>query len=327
MNLAQVLLGVCVVAVVSFAALAGEGARVQPLAPPDAATLWLDLARNDADRWVVVGGNAERQPGALFTSDDAGAHWTRRDHPALHRLYGVTFATPERAIAVGLGGTILLGAEGGAKWRCVHQRDGCWLAGVAFATAERGFAVGHQGDAAAVLLQSEDGGETWRDHASLPTSARTATLRAISFRDAEHGAIAGTGGTLLSTTDGGRTWSVGATLGDDYLRAIAWRGDELFVVGGAGVVARSRDGGATVERVAFAAGDKLNAIDFLDAEHGLIATMGGVLWSTADGGATWQRAATDAEGAHLTAITVAEDPGKAYVVGDGRFWRVVSRDP
>ena len=64
----------------------------------------------------------------------------------------------ERLVVVGEQGHIILSDDDGTSWTHAEVPVSLMLTAVNFPTTERGWAVGHE----AIVLNSEDGGETWR---------------------------------------------------------------------------------------------------------------------------------------------------------------------
>ncbi len=106
-----------------------------------------------------------------------------------------------RIIAVGQNGTVLLSDDDGLSFRTARKVPvKTTLTNAAFLDSERGFAVGHDG----VILQTQDGGETWiRRH--YDTRAGGPLMDVLPFADGRVMAIGAYGQYLLSTTQG-KTW-------------------------------------------------------------------------------------------------------------------------
>ena len=145
--------------------------------------------------------------GALFTTHDGGANWSRQRVPTRHLLLGGAFINAERGWLVGAGATILHTADGGETWRAGRIRfgavdainvEGARFTAVSFVEARIGWAVGSKGRVLATL----DGGQTWQ----VQRSGVTADLLDVKFLDASEGWAVGTGGTVIHTTDSGLHW-------------------------------------------------------------------------------------------------------------------------
>lgn len=140
----------------------------------------------------------------------------------------------ERLVAVGIRGLVLVSDDGGKQWTQASVPVASDLLAVNFPTAKDGWVVGHDG----VVLHTRDGGNTWEKQLdgriaqklltahfqSLVASGNAEAQRYLQdtqlnyesgpeqallgvwFRDALHGFVCGSFGTLLATSDGGLTW-------------------------------------------------------------------------------------------------------------------------
>jgi len=90
--------------------------------------LVLGVVARDQERLVAVGGRAERDPGVVLTSADAGRTWSVAQQPAPARLYDVAIADRTTCVAVGLASTIVRSTDGGATWSLVHAETDGWRA-------------------------------------------------------------------------------------------------------------------------------------------------------------------------------------------------------
>lgn len=140
----------------------------------------------------------------------------------------------DRLVAVGIGGLVLVSDDGGEQWTQASVPVSSDLTDVHFPTPTDGWAVGHDG----VVLRTRDGGRTWHrqfdgraarklliDHFQPLADAGDAdaarhlrdvelnyasgpeqALLGVWFRDAQHGFVCGSFGTLFATDDGGLTW-------------------------------------------------------------------------------------------------------------------------
>jgi photosystem II stability/assembly factor-like uncharacterized protein len=105
------------------------------------------------------------------------------------------------------------------------------------------YAAGERG----VLLQSDDGGSTWKGQRT-PT---TRTLTALAFNDEKNGIAVGHGATILRTADGGTTWvpvKVKEAGIDSLLGALALGGTRVIAYGAFGLYLESNDNGQTWSR-------------------------------------------------------------------------------
>jgi photosystem II stability/assembly factor-like uncharacterized protein len=140
----------------------------------------------------------------------------------------------ERLVAVGIRGLVLVSDDGGKQWVQANVPVATDLTDVYFPTAKDGWAVGQEG----VVLHTRDGGKTWdkqldgrmtqklltehfqslvdsgheeakrylQDTQLNYASGAEQVLLSVWFKDAQHGFVCGSFGTLLATDDGGVTW-------------------------------------------------------------------------------------------------------------------------
>ena len=139
-----------------------------------------------------------------------------------------------RLVAVGIRGLVIVSDDGGKQWSQLGAPVSSDLLDVYFPTAKDGWAVGHDG----VVLHTRDGGKTWEKQFDGRMAKKVLTehfqslvdggnaeaqrylqdtqlnyadgteqaLNGVWFRDALHGFVCGSFGTVLATNDGGVTW-------------------------------------------------------------------------------------------------------------------------
>lgn len=182
-------------------------------------------------------------------------------------------------------------AVGGGNWQQQSPLPtGQRLHAVDMLSANRAWAVGENG----AIIQSADGGKTWR----AQPSGTTQQPNAVRFRDAKHGWAMGN--VSLYTTDGGATWRQGnGALGTVYGVEFADL-QHGFATVSANFIYRTVNGGVSWTRqpMPFAVG----RVQFFDALHGV--ASGARVARTSDGGATWQAVAGSEHGGCF--ITVKE---------------------
>ncbi|MDH5285479.1 MAG: YCF48-related protein [Betaproteobacteria bacterium] len=240
---------------------------------------------------------------------------------AANRLLVLGLATAgNRAVGVGERGNVLFSDDEGRSWRVARSPTSATLTDVRFVDAKNGIAVGHD----AVILRSEDGGETWTQVHAAPDEQRP--LLAIAYVDAKHAIAAGAYSAWYESRDGGRTWAAGKPFdGDQHLNALAAVPDGSVVVAGeAGFLARSTDGGRTFAPL---------ASPYKGSFFGVLATPdGGLLvyglrgnaFRSADAGATWTSVAPEGAKATLLAGTLLPDGGVVLAGREGTI--LESRD-
>jgi photosystem II stability/assembly factor-like uncharacterized protein len=184
------------------------------------------------------------------------------------------------ACAVTLAATTLRVAADGPRGQVSHALDraavvvrdpqrAVLLAGASAGT--RIVAVGERG----IIALSDNGGQTWRQAAAVPTSV---TLTTVRFADSRRGWAVGHGGMVLATRDGGEHWTAqldGKSAAKLVLEAARAGGDAKAV--------------ADAERLLAEGADKpwLDLL-LLGPERLLVVGAYGLAVGSDDGGQTWQ---------------------------------------
>ena len=261
--------------------------------------------------------------GTILATGDGGAHWSAQSSNGIFsELYGVSALDSSTVVAVGEFGMFLKTTDGGATW--VHESSGLTsedLLSVSFAAgSQTGYAVTSAGH----VFKSTDGGGTWAKLATVPSQVQGAWK--VSFRDAQHGMIAGqwsTSQAVLITADGGATWShtVVTISGGGYLNAVTtYDATHALAVGVNGTILRSGDDGASWATVHTDATYDLYDVRFADASTayavGTAPAAGppGTVLRTDNGGATWT-AESNPSLENLNGLAMV-DPATAFAVDD-----------
>lgn len=165
--------------------------------------------------------------------------------PSSSILKAVAFASPTRAVAVGVGGTIVVSDDAGVTWRPVSAAAAAAAATRLTVSGASVTGVGPNG----TVVRSLDGGNTWTT-ASVTTSA---DIVAAAFPTASTGFALDATGAAFKTMDGGVTWQVlsagirpapSAGIGLPPIGLVALSPRQVVVYSGA-TMRRSLDGGAT----------------------------------------------------------------------------------
>ncbi|HEX8745592.1 MAG TPA: YCF48-related protein [Pyrinomonadaceae bacterium] len=233
---------------------------------------------------------------------------------------------------------LLFSVAASASW--VKQQSGtmAWLRAAYFLDAKRGWAAGSNG----TLLETADGGETWRAASRRPTED---TIRDIYFADEKNGWIVCERDLyrlrtedeartyLMKTVDGARTWqmvNLGLEAHARLVRAVFTEGGRVWAFGEAGALYSSSDGGTTWSRRSPPTRYLLLGGTFLDGERGWLVGARSTILQTFDGGETWRAGMVETRDVRFTAVSFAE-PRIGWAVGSmgrifmtldgGRTWR------
>src|SRR5262245_4102460 len=157
----------------------------------------------DADRGWAVGDR-----GVIWHTDDGGRNWKLQRSGTTCRLEAVQFLDADNGLAAGgwtvpythqTRGVVLRTRDGGRTWQ---ETPGLTLSGIThlkMIDSRQGWAIGdHSTLVPSGVFRSEDGGRTWTPGPKGETVGWTTG----DFRDAQHGVIAGLGGTLGVATAG-----------------------------------------------------------------------------------------------------------------------------
>ena len=193
---------------------------------------------------------------------------------------------------------ILLGSPTFAQsgtW--ARQRSGsmAWLHSVFFIDQNRGWAAGSKG----TLLQTSDGGNTWKPRASFNYDV----VRDIFFIDERNGWMVVEVNAyelktkeeprayLMKTTDSGEHWQRIEIKGFDIdailVRAVFSRNGRGWTFGEAGSIYTTHDAGDTWMKLQAPTRRLLLGGIFVDDDRGWIVGAGATIIQTSDGGETW----------------------------------------
>lgn len=268
-------------------------------------------------------------------------------------LTSVSAAGPQRLVAVGQRGHVLLSQDGGARWQQLPSPVSSDLTAVQFLDAQRGYAVGHDG----VVLGTLDGGAHWtrlldgrqanalalaqlKQTPDSPERSRLLEelqrnvdagpdkpLLDVCFTSPQEGFVVGAYNLIFQTRDGGKSWQSWYDRSDNSdklfnLYAIRAHKGQLFTVGEAGVLMRLD---ATRQRfVRIDTGYQGSFFGLLDTGDALIAHgMRGNAVISRDGGQSWSALVSGLQ-ASITAS--AKAPDGSLWLGDQLGHVRVSRD-
>jgi photosystem II stability/assembly factor-like uncharacterized protein len=252
--------------------------------------------------WAVTGTLLENddEHGSVLQSDDVGATWQARKDVTGESLESI-FGTADGRHVWAVGGTLSQ-----PDWKSGHG----------------------------IVLQSDDGGETWKVRKNVGGERLTSI-----FGSAEGRRLWTVGGeTILQSDDGGASWKPRKRVKgvDDLFHVFGTAdGRHVWAVGGTfpdlnganehGTVLQSDDGGGTwqVKNV----GSKLLTSVFgtSDGRH-LWAVGGATILQSDDGGASWQTRISRATGS-LNSIFGTSDGTHLWVAGEGPGTILLSNAP
>ena len=228
------------------------------------------------------------------------------------------FVDAQNGWAVGSGGAIAHTTDGGKTWLPQHSGVSEDLRDVEFVDEKYGRILGSN-----VLLQTENGGETWQP--ILQTIKQNLPrINSMHFLNAAEGWLGARIGEILHTTDGGKTWKVQKT-GTTTANIT----DLHFINSQEGwaVTPQRRDGGFILHTVD--GGDywkiqsKTNqpgvAVHFADENRGWVILGNGNSLLTEDGGETWRLQTTTQSTPGLRRITFRSDTQAWGLGGDGAY--------
>ncbi|MFG3496970.1 F510_1955 family glycosylhydrolase [Streptomyces sp. NPDC047928] len=204
--------------------------------------------------------------------------------PSHHDFMGFTVAGPKRFLASGHPAS---GAEGPGDLGLIESTDGgkTWkprsLAGeVDFHALDHAHGTVYGYDSTNALLRVSEDGVTWDDRARLQA------LDIAVDPENPDTVLATTADGIARSTDGGRTFAEGEPPAMAFL---SWPGaDALYGIGDSGELSRSADGGTTWQPAGTVPGGQVQALTAVDAQHVLAATESGV-YESRDGGKSFTK--------------------------------------
>ncbi|RJF89604.1 hypothetical protein D3874_23695 [Oleomonas cavernae] len=202
-------------------------------------------------------------------------------------ITAVTKAGPN-LVAVGAWGHVLLSPDEGKTWTQIATPVDVSLTSVHFVDEKLGFATGHD----AVILRTEDGGQTWALVHFDP--AAESPLFDLYMKDATTGFAVGAYSHVVTTADGGKTWTR-KDLGDldFHMNGIAKAPDgRLWIAGEMGHIFVTDATLSQIQDIETPySGSYWNVLALKD---GSILAFGlrGNVWHTTDSGATWSQVPT-----------------------------------
>jgi len=280
----------------------------------------------------------------VLRSLDGGITWkkVRMDKNELHGLYGLA-VFEDKVLAVGDKGYVATAVDPWGEYQWPHGENlftqklisiNYNFEDIYFANENKGWVVGQKitgpGEYGQVILNTDDGGETWSEQYYLSEEFGSPGFRldAVQFVSETKGWAAGTpvlygqkkSTGILFTDDGGTTWvqqGQGVAVGEIvdlffFDDQAGWALTNANVPGGGNIqVLKTVDGGASWSLIntgqpgliTIGYGIKTGKIYFQDTDIGWILGAQCVLLKTTDGGATWSSVALPAK--YLNTFSIA----------------------
>ncbi len=176
----------------------------------DGGRVWQPLPADKAGYWLA-GDFLDAQAGAVAASaGDFATIASRRvkqsplTMPSLRGTHAMRLVAPASGWLVGDGGLVMTTADLGHTWQSALGELPYGIAAEFnfHALAVHGENVWIAGSPGTRVFRSADGGKSWQAFAT----GQFTPIRALTFRDAQHGWAAGDLGMILATHDGGQTW-------------------------------------------------------------------------------------------------------------------------
>jgi photosystem II stability/assembly factor-like uncharacterized protein len=217
---------------------------------------------------------------------DGGINWEEQDLPGFLDVEAITFINPDTGWIVGTYNTIYKTEDGGENWeqKLSGSPNAPMLNDVYFSDALHGIAVGgfwFTPDEEAIILLTDDGGETWQD--TLPTGIKEIT--ALSFISPDTGWACSYGQEVLKTNNGGEAWEVISEI-DNFNHDIHFFDQYNGRVLRYSSIYSTIDGGINWTENNIAGGSFLNAFSFSGTE-GFAGGFDGAMYKSEDYGMSW----------------------------------------
>jgi photosystem II stability/assembly factor-like uncharacterized protein len=190
----------------------------------------------------------------------------------------------DRMVIVGERGHVLVSTDRGRTWTQSIAPTRSLLTAVFMVDEQTVWAVGHD----AVILRSQDGGQTWERRHWAPDWE--SPLFDVWFETPERGLAIGAYGLFLETTDGGETWARKTVDEDEPHLYLMDRGPggRLYIAGEFGSIYVSDDQGRTWDKRPSPYGGSFFGVLTLADQSVLVFGLRGNLLRSEDGGGSWE---------------------------------------
>ncbi len=193
-----------------------------------------------------------------------------------YALYGISFSTSLKGIAVGEKGVIFQTSNGGYEWTkktigTVDQTFTC----VTYLDSMNIIVAG----GSSILYRSRDEGITWTQSMIGPLSG---IICSITFSDSLQGIVGSSSGSYARTTDGGQTWHLEVVPMVNILNDFSYLNNERCVAVGRGTVSKSYDSGKTWQTIKLFNRECSKILPLTERETNVLCTNGNILVNTED---------------------------------------------
>ena len=260
--------------------------------------------------------------GSLCMAEEKSA-WSRVESPVTDPLHNGYFLDAEHGWIISYGtGLVLRTENGGDTWMIASRLDSIFYECVQFVSKEKGWICGEKGS----LLQTEDGGVTWRNIKLFP---ETYAFYGLYLSEQGRGFLAGIDissrkAVLYESSDGGETWIERSNeIPGACLEPIQFLDADRGFMAGDNFVLRTTDGGRNWIAYEFDKETVIRGLHFVDFQHGWVVGHGGDVFCTEDSGHTWHQSERFTTNRLRSVIFI--DSKRGFIVGDqdkesGSLW-------
>ena len=192
-------------------------------------------------------------------------------------------AAPQKLVAVGQRGHILLSEDEGDSWTQVQAPTRAMLTGVSFANRNEGIAVGHNN----VILHTTDRGNSWNLR-PVEAEFEVIFLDVLMLNPTTAFAI-GAYGEFWQSEDGGKSWEQNFITEDELHLNVIEQGKDgtLYIAGESGTLLRSDDRGQSWQALNSPYFGSFHGLLAVNTSQLLVFGLRGHVFYSRDRGDTW----------------------------------------